>query len=534
MLGQLLSSVMSASKPTGRSGGTDPNAAAYRSLLASMVKPGSGYSPAQVAAVIEGAPSNVDTSAYSAIMGMQTSEQKAKRQVNDKIYSDFLTILNSGQPPGQQAVTPAPVPGPTAAPTPQVAQPRPPVAKPSGLPARLFTEDFVVRKVLKDLSGIDVGGHYLESEDWFKSYGKKVDAGVPVSQAMSNTAVEYGFIPSGASNLKDLSEAERQVIAEREIQTALNDKTLDSIFRKITPEGANVQKTKLGHILGAFAEQGLYIPKHYQPFLDRFRGLTTPEFIDDETKTWIYKTTRKYPSEIEPSDVAKAQEEMHLNHIIETAQLAAARTTGQTTAQWEMEKSRPLSGEIRTKYGIGSKYSTFRELADAGLRFPTEGENKEYRDLTDLVVIMEDKLKPLIDKIFTSQDNYGSRIAHGGRIQAAMALGEDLGITAQQYSRQLAIFSKKMLSMVERGGRFTDQDYQKMLESLPKVNFAMPDGKILAGRLLEDARVMLGQKLELYEGLIVKPIGQPTAPSASSEADAAAQSLIDEYTKENK
>jgi len=110
-----------------------------------------------------------------------------------------------------------------------------------------------------------------------------------------------------------------------------------------------------------------------------------------------------------------------------------------------------------------------------------------------------------------------------------MALGEDLGITAQQYSRQLAIFSKKMLSMVERGGRFTDQDYQKMLESLPKVNFAMPDGKILAGRLIEDARVMLGQKLDLYEGLIVKPIGQPT--TAPSDADVAAQSLIDEYTE---
>ena len=531
-----MSGVMSASKPSRGGTGVDPDAAAYRSLLATMVKPGSGYSPEQVAAVIGQAPPSVDTSAYSVIMGMQTPKQKAKREIDNKIYSDFLAILNGEQPVSQQAVAPTPTPTPTplAAPleAPQAIQPEPVPARPSALPANLFTKDIILRKVTKDLADVSVGEHYFEAPAWFAEHRELTQDGVLDSEATRQLAAKYGFIPDGASTLVSTPE-DKQILFEKELSTSLRNPIIHELWKQAAPEAYwDNQKQKTGWLLDKMAASGQrYIPEHYQPFLDRFRGLEDPEFVDDETKTWIYKTTKKHPSELEPSDVAKAQEEMHLNRIIETAQLAAARTTGQTTAQWEMEKSRPLSGEIRTKYGIGSKYRTFQELADAGLRFPTEAENKEYRDLTDLVVIMENKLKPLIDKIFTSQDNYGSRVSHGGRIQAAMALGEDLGITAQQYSRQLAIFSKKMLSMVERGGRFTDQDYQKMLESLPKVNFAMPDGKILAGRLIEDARIMLGQKLDLYEGLIVKPIGQPTAPSAPSEADAVARSLIDEYTK---
>ncbi len=541
MLQSLMSSVMSRSRAgTGSSTKADPNAAATRSLLANMVKPGSGYSPEQIAAVIGQAPPSVDTSVYATIMGMPTPKQKAKREFDNRVYGDFLAILNGEQPASQQATAPAPASAPPAAPleAPQAIQPEPAPAKPSVLPSNIITKDFIVRKVLKEFGNFDVGAHYLEAPAWFAEHFELTQSGVLDSVATRQLAAESGFIPDGASELVSTPE-DKRVLFELELTANLRNPIIHELWKQTAPEEYwDNQKQKTGWLLDQVAAIGQrYIPEHYQPFLDRFRGLEDPEFVDDETKTWIYKTTKKYPSEIEPSDVAKAQEDMHLNHIIETAQLAAARATGQTKALWEIEKSRPLSGEIRTKYGIGSEYSTFQDLADAGLRFPTEAENKEYRDLTDLVVIMEGKLKPLIDKIFTSQDNYGSRTAHGGRIQAAMALGEDLGITAQQYSRQLAIFSKKMLSMVERGGRFTDQDYQKMLESLPKVNFAMPDGKILAGRLIEDARIMLGQKLELYKGLIVKPIGQPTAPtapSASSEADAAAQSLIDEYTKENK
>ena len=114
-----------------------------------------------------------------------------------------------------------------------------------------------------------------------------------------------------------------------------------------------------------------------------------------------------------------------------------------------------------------------------------------------------------------------------------MASGGELGLDAKEYDRQLGVMGRKMLSLVERGGRFTNQDMEQILKTLPKLNLLAPDGRELAKRLIERARIIASKKLESYRSVLIKPTGQPGAvePTPTPKAEATPQTgdpIVDE------
>ncbi len=333
-------------------------------------------------------------------------------------------------------------------------------------------------------------------------------------------------IPDGASNLEGISDADRSALFEQEFSRALSDPALDAAVRKYAPEGTNIDKAKAGLILNEYAKGGRHIDPRFQPLLDRFRGLEDPGFVSDELKTWVMQNTG-IPLEMHddiPGAITEARESKAAFEERQAYREAGARTRGQTEEQYRQEIAKPISAEDRAKHGIGTKFSTYQEVADEGYRFPTESDRKDYADIADLLYIFDNVLEPLVTKVFTSKDDIMSRARHGIKIRKGIVMGNDLGLTAKEYDRMLPIVSKKMLSMVERGGRFTDQDYQKILEALADINIVIPDGKEMAMRLLENARSLLGHKLEFFKSVMIKPMGQPT-----SEIDAEVQALITEF-----
>lgn len=533
MLNQIMANVMN--RAGSHRGGTereDPTKkeerAAYRRMLENAVKPDSGYSKEQISALAKNAPAGVDPSIYTTLAGMQSPAQQAKNAFNERVYGSFLQMLNGGQPV-QQSAQPSTPSTPAFTPSGSIQVPQrivPASSKPTDVPANLFTLDFVFRKVTKDLAGIDVGGHYLESPKWFESYDKRVKNGAPVSQAISDTAVEYGFIPDGASNLKELSDPERKAIFEREFSTAIADPTLDAIVQKYLPKGVNPQKAKAGLILNTFAEQGRYIPDHYQPFLDRFRGLEDPEFVGDDLKTRIYQDTGKMPSEITPSDVAKARKAIQDDAVLQAMRQSYAQTTGRTKAENDLELSKPISAEDRAKYGIDSAIKTYQQLADEGKRFPTEADRKMYQEL----YTARERLLSMKNLLFGTEKNPSSGIFTGidvattARTSAKARLawekwnGTQRGRNLEEYNDYVSYFARSLIKIAgESGSRLSDQDIKGIVSSMSDTGrgFDLPDSEALARSKFERAATDMARLMKLLEDTTtVMPTKQPTTPAA--------------------
>ena len=216
----------------------------------------------------------------------------------------------------------------------------------------------------------------------------------------------------------------------------------------------------------------------------------------------------------------------------EEVQQAAAIKGAQIGTEFAMRAIEPITGKDAAKHGIGVGFPTYMDLANAGKRFATDVERKDYLDLTD-VTNMIDSVDKLVKNVFSSSDSYPARVAHGVKIRASMASGGDLGLDAKEYDRQLGVMGRKMLSLVERGGRFTNQDMEQILKTLPKLNLLAPDGRELAGRLIERARIIASKKLESYRDIAIKPIGQPGTiePLPTPKAEATPQTgdpIVDE------
>lgn len=538
MLQSLMANAQNAAS-SHRSGGAtkeDPikkeERAAYRRMLENAVKPDSGYSQEQIAGLTKNAPAGVDPTIYTTIAGMKSPAQIEQQNFDSRISSQFAQLMNGGKP--VQQATPAPA-TPTFTPSGSIQVPArtTPTPTQSSPPSNVFTDDFVVRAALKKFSGIDVGGHYLEGPKWFESYGNRVNSGTPASQAMAETAIEYGFVPSGASNLKELSEPERKVIFERELSTALNDPTLDAIVQKIIPKGANVKKAKLGMVLSAFTENNLYIPDHYQPFLDRYRGLEDPEFVDDATKTYIYQNTGKMPSEINPSDISKARIAMQNDALIQTQKEAYHRKKGTTQAEHDLEMSKPVSAEDRSKYGIGSGIKTYQQLADEGKRFPADADRKMYQEL----YTARERLLSMKQLLFGTEKDPSTGIFSGvgpsatARAAAKAKLmwekvnGTQRGRNAEEYDDYMAYFARSLIKIAgESGSRLSDQDIQGIIASMADTGKGLtgvPDSENLAKSKFERAATDMARLMKLLEDTTtIMPTGQPTAaPTEEYEID---------------
>jgi hypothetical protein len=405
----------------------------------------------------------------------------------------------------------------------------------------IFDDDFVARVMTKKRTGVDIGNR-VEDERWFEDYYKikQSNPNLPAVEIKQALAGKYGYIPQTAAQLKDLPLEERQAITSRHFFQLINDPELRKQVKEMFPNGEE-DKTIAGFALHYLSREGNPISPDLQVFLDRFNGLH-----DDK----IELEAQKQSAITEATTGAKihAEYEGRGKSAATAAAQTAATTEAQLSKKFEMEPLTPISAADKAKHGIGSQFQTYEQLADAGFRFASETDRKDYSDIIDLVSFIDNILwtkegdPGLIQKIFTSGDDYASRFKHGLVLQKAKAFGDPLGIDVQTYESQLGLIVKKMLSMVERGGKFSDFDAKQVQEALPKADLFSPSGKTLAKNQLETARILLSKKLEYFKKVAVEPMGQPNtstttpttgkpAPETSGESPPPAPQGAIEYLK---
>lgn len=460
----------------------------------------------------------IETGPYRAMEGIVTPEE----QTDQLMSQEFLRIL-TGQVPSQPATSQTPAaPATTQTPsTPATAEPTQPQVRPE-----IFSRDFLTRAAIKKYSGIDVGAHYFDAPQWFEHYGQLVQSGTPVEQAVSDTAVKFGFIPDGASNLEGLSDTDRSVLFEREFSQALSDPTLDSIIREIVPKGTNLEKAKAGLILDAFAQQGRYISEHYQPFLDRFRGLEDPAFVGDDKLTWIYQNKGKMLAEITPSDVADADKALRDQDIVDATRRAYNETDARLNAEFDNEIKKPVSGEDKAKYGVTSKFPTYTELADAGYRFPSAAEQDLYSNYYSIRAQMLDMEEALFGSkadpasgIFTGVGtNLGNRISAKAALQYDRVKGTLRGQNLSYYEGVLASMARTLLKMANSGSseRPTDIDIRQIMRSAPDVS-GVPDSEDVARRKYDRYLMLLGKQLERLQSFTTLGLSEGGGQTPSTD-----------------
>ena len=100
MLQQMMSMAQSGAARGGSKSSADDvvgkeNRAAYRRMIENAVKPDSGYSQEQIAALTKNAPEGVDPSLYTTIAGMKSPAQIEQQNFDSRIRDRKSTRLNS-------------------------------------------------------------------------------------------------------------------------------------------------------------------------------------------------------------------------------------------------------------------------------------------------------------------------------------------------------------------------------------------------------------------------------------------------------
>lgn len=495
--------------------------------------------------------SGIDVEPYKIMEGIVTPEEQAQNVMSQEIMRLFT---------GQPATPTAPTPQGQPAPAPTKSTEQPPItAEPSQAPSagpQIFSRDLLTRSAVKKLTGIDVGAHYFEAPSWFEHYGELVQSGIPVEQAVSETAIKFGFIPDGASNLEGLSEIDRNVIFEREFASAFSDETLDATIRRLAPTGTNIDKMKAGLILNTFAEQGRYVPEHYQPLLDRFRNLQNPDFISDKLKTHIYQTTGKSPSDVTPEDVAKAQEELDNKAILDSARKIASDVITRLKAERMIEPEKPVSAEDAAKEGVDvKKFPTYYDIAEAGKRFPTQDERKVYEQmlgarekLLDLLPLMFGiqfdplNLEPAKNKQggFIGDANNGIFIGikpgwwgkAKGRLSIVRErfLGSQRGQNAEIYEKIMSDIARTLL-VISKDMRFSDVDVIQMMKTQGELGTGILDLPDSAPVAYELVKRFLKFNANYLNRMLERTTMEPpvSMPQQETDADDEANNLINQY-----
>jgi hypothetical protein len=533
-MGAASSAWQNAPLPAKKQGGTekDPNQAVIKSIMDKALAEGNVERLEALAPQAKAA--GYDPNIWLTAAGLQTPEQRTQQSF-DRILSDFTQGLLSGKTTQTQPISPTePSPDGTTQP------PLPADPETRQTRENIYDSDFLLRAALKKFSGIDVGENYLHNESWYNDFGKLREAGVPVSTAVNRLAAEYGFIPTGASNLKDLSKEERQVIFNKEFYNNMANPDIETALAQQFPNSVDRttnlvdSKVKAGMILFNQARNGAIIPDNFKPFLERFIGLGTPEdIIGPDESQYIYRIFGKHPADASPDEVSAAKKAVDNERIIQAARNAAATETSRTQAQYDMESSKPISAPDRAKYGIGAQTRTYEDLANSGKRFPTEADRKiytSYSTIKNKMTSMETMLfgqggwnKPSKNGIFSGIENRWDqrKLAQAGLMEDVYK-GNERGQNLQIYNDNLAAFARDLLILSHETGRFTDKDVAQLIRKAPDPGglFGAPDSQEVAKRKYESFIVDLNRSLiEIEQTTVISPTGQPTPapPPPSTE-----------------
>ena len=450
-------------------------------------------------------------------------------------------ITPQGYPTGQ--VTSAPAPPAAGAP----GAPAQPSAAPSApaIPgvSEAQMQDIALRGAFKKYAGVTIDANELRTGAWFEAYGERIAQGMPVERAVSETAIEFGFVADGASSLKGLPDSEKEALFEKELSSFLSDPELNQALQQLVPAGVDLEKFKLGVVLETMASQGRFIPERYLPYLDRARGLEDPDFVSDELKTWVLEKTG-VPLEMHEDParaVAQARKEMEDNAIVQAARGTAADTTARIEAERALEKSKPISAEDSAKYGTGATFPTYQSIADDGKRFPTENERKiysEFQGIHEKMKNMKGRLfgteaNKFTDGIFTGiGDSMPARIRGRAGLVADKLAGNERGQNLELYNDLMASYARALIKIAgETGSRLTDVDIRQIMMSMPDAGsglLGVPDSEALAQKKLNVFLTDIGRRMNQMLGtLVIRPTEAP--PVTQDEADAAARELINKY-----
>lgn len=170
-----------------------------------------------------------------------------------------------------------------------------------------------------------------------------------------------------------------------------------------------------------------------------------------------------------------------------------------------LERTKPIPPEKMAEVGITpgaftskahGNLPTYVDLVNSGFRFMSPKDRQLYESVSATLNVV-DNLAEMALELFTSKDDYASRLAHGATLTKEKMLGTSLGIVAKDYSDAIESIPRLLLPLVgEQGGRFTDKDMEQIQKLVPLTGFA-PDGKGVARRKLDRLKNLLREKLEL-------------------------------------
>lgn len=464
---------------------------AYRGLIENALKENN---PNQIAALLRSAPEGVDTSMYANIAGMQTPEDARKAQMVNASLDWLSGIISPTQP--APAKPPAVQPNAPYITESTMAQPEAkqsntiPVPKDPGM---IRWDNVRYRTALKSLTGQDPGEHAAHTPNWFKQYDEYIDAGMLPGDALRETTAIFGFVPDGASTL-GLSPEETDVHATAEIMRLMNSSDVIDFVDSTAPEGANKKALQMGVALSLQAQAGRPIPERYQAVLDRFIGLSSKEFLNDEMRTNIYRLTGKSNSyDIDQGDIAYVNEQIKKENLIMLVQETIAKTRAQTETEFELEPDKPIPGKERAEQGIPPEVKTYTQLTEEGKRFSEPWERKLYNELYAIkrdfdemnVALFGTKDNPEWGIFHDVGDSMPARAAAIGAILKDSYLGNERGQAYQYYTDKLATYARKLLVIAgESGGRFTEADVRQILKGAASAGglLSLPDSRSVAER----------------------------------------------------
>lgn len=464
-----------------------------------------------------------DPSPFLLAAGLQTPEEKQQKAFDSQLTSALPLIFGEAQ----STATKQPLIPSTVTQAPPINQPltkQPPIKQDL---SKVAQDDLLRRMAVKKFTGLDIGENHLGNQLWYKEFNQRREANprAPVSELVNSLAGEFGFLPPGASNLKDLSTEDRSVLFQKEFQRYLSDPVVNSVVSQEYPQlvdkqsGQVDEKTLAGVVLTGMAKEGFEIPEAYLPFLNHFRGLDTPEkVIGQDEAQWLWRIKGIHPADASPDDLNSAFEAVQNEKIINTAKQAAKTERAVTEERYDLERSKPIKAEERAKYGIGAKYLTYADIGEAAKRLPTEADRtalKELISIKDEMLTMETtlfgqggKLKPSSEGIFTGiqADLVRRKAAHVG-MATDIATGTARGRAIELYNRNLAMFGRRLLAIAEKGGRYTNQDVAQAMNSAPQVGglFSVPDSEALAGDAYERFIITINKQIEALVGNVLLP-----------------------------
>jgi len=382
--------------------------------------------------------------------------------------------------------------------------------------------------------------------DWFRHFQtnmERVRLNNPLmtdveaeDQAMQETILRTRRLPS-AQMLNMLDPERRERVSEQTYWSAVwhmagNQQIRQALAAIGNQDDIEVSPQMMDSIAFHYAlravtnEMGGYMPEQVREILIPLEKKP----IDEKTALKAFEMFGLMPQQLTPEQVQATQEQikdekLSMTYDEKVAELLGeeegkrilheaefgARGVGETAREIDRKKAlakgEPIKPEDRAKLGIPESMETYLDVVNQGYRLLSPQDQRSIDRIKSVVQIVN-RLKDLshgyTDEngvvhpgIFTSKDDYWSRVEHGVFLKMEQAKGSVLGVDVDLYNSLRKTMIRTLLELAgEAGGRFTDKDMDQIMEAVAGVKlFIFPEGAGIAKGKSQQLDNLLMRKL---------------------------------------